>query len=147
MAIFTNNDKQTIGNSGNTSIISQGTRIKGDIVSECNLHIDGSLEGSIIAKSNVVIGKSGNVNGSINAEHLVVSGKLMGNCECSIVEILPQGRIEGEVRARELIIEKTAEFVGHSITHKDNEIKHSFDKSKNVPSNTPKNVENVGDTK
>ena len=75
------------------------------------MHIDGSLEGSIIAKSNVVIGKSGNVNGSINAEHLVVSGKLMGNCECSIVEILPQGRIEGEVRARELISEKTAEFV------------------------------------
>ena len=81
MAIFTNNDKQTIGNSGNTSIISQGTRIKGDIVSECNLHIDGSLEGSIIAKSNVVIGKSGNVNGSINEEHLVVSGKRIGNCE------------------------------------------------------------------
>ena len=77
MAIFANNDKSINGNSGNTSIISQGTRIKGDVYSECNLHIDGDLEGDIIAKTNVVIGKSGNVNGSIDADHLVISGKLM----------------------------------------------------------------------
>lgn len=142
MAIFANNDKQTIGNSGNTSIIAQGTRIKGDIVSECNLHIDGELEGSIITKNNIVIGKSGNVNGAINAEHLVVSGKLMGNCECSIVEILPQGRIDGEIKAKELVIEKTGEFVGHSITHKNNEIRSAFEKNK--PHNDiSKKVENV----
>ena len=70
MAIFANNDKSVNGNSGNTSIISQGTRIKGDVYSECNLHIDGDLEGNIIAKTNVAIGKSGNVNGSIDADHL-----------------------------------------------------------------------------
>ena len=121
MAIFANNDKSINGNSGNTSIISQGTRIKGDVYSECNLHIDGDLEGDIIAKTNVAIGKSGNVNGSIDADHLVISGKLMGNCTCNIVEILPQGRIDGSIVAKELIIEKGGEFIGQSVVHKNNE--------------------------
>ena len=121
MAIFANNDKSINGNSGNTSIISQGTRIKGDVYSECNLHIDGDLEGDIIAKTNVVIGKSGNVNGSIDADHLVISGKLMGNCTCNIVELLPQGRIDGSIVAKELIIEKGGEFIGQSVVHKNNE--------------------------
>ncbi|WP_299547361.1 polymer-forming cytoskeletal protein [uncultured Helicobacter sp.] len=91
--------------------------------SECSLHIDGDLEGNIVAKTNVVIGKTGNIDGSIDAEHLVVSGKLMGNCTCSIVEILPQGRIDGSIVAKELIIEKGGEFVGQSVVHKNNEYK------------------------
>ncbi|RDU62709.1 MULTISPECIES: polymer-forming cytoskeletal protein [Helicobacter] len=128
MAIFANNDKQISGNSGNTSIIAQGTKIKGDVISECNLHVDGTLEGNIIAKTNVAIGKNGSVNGSINSEHLVVSGKLMGNCECNIVEILPQGRIDGSITAKELIIEKTGEFVGQSVVYKNNECTNGFDK-------------------
>ncbi len=110
------------------------------------MHIDGNLEGNVIAKNNIVIGKSGNVNGSINAEHLVVSGKLMGDCECSIVEILPQGRIDGEVKAKELIIEKSGEFVGHSITHKNNEFKSAFEKNKSH-NDTFKKVESVVDSK
>lgn len=85
------------------------------------MHIDGDLEGDIIAKTNVVIGKSGNVNGSIDADHLVISGKLMGNCTCNIVEILPQGRIDGSIVAKELIIEKGGEFIGQSVVHKNNE--------------------------
>lgn len=89
--------------------------------SECSLHIDGVLEGNIVAKTNVAIGKTGNVDGSIDAEHLVISGKLMGNCTCNTVEILPQGRIDGNVVAKELIIEKGGEFVGQSVVHKNNE--------------------------
>lgn len=93
------------------------------------MHIDGTLEGNVIAKNNVVIGRNGNVNGSVNTEHLVVSGKLLGNCDCNVVEILPQGRIDGEVVARELIIEKSAEFVGQSLVHKGNEYQNAYDSS------------------
>lgn len=134
MAIFANNDKSTSGNSGNTSIIAQGTKIKGDVYSECNLHIDGVLEGNVVAKTNVAIGKSGNVNGSIEAEHLVISGKLMGNCTCNVVEILPQGRIDGSIIAKELIIEKGGEFVGQSVVHKNNEFEKKQEDLKTLKS-------------
>ncbi|MCI5968076.1 bactofilin family protein [Helicobacter sp.] len=134
MAIFTNNDKSIGGNSANTSIIAEGTKIKGDVYSECNLHIDGDLEGNVVAKTNVAIGKTGNVDGSINAEHLVISGKLMGSCTCSIVEILPQGRIDGSIVAKELIIEKGGEFVGQSVVHKNNEFEKKQEDLKTLKS-------------
>ena len=140
MAIFTNNDKSISGNSGNTSIIAQGTKIKGDVYSECNLHIDGDLEGNIIAKTNVVIGKIGNVDGSIDAEHLVVSGKFSGNCTCNVVEILPQGRIDGGIVAKELIIEKGGEFIGQSVVHKNNPCNPVDQAPKSIPLNQ-KNTE------
>lgn len=57
----------------------------------------------------------------------MISGKLMGNCECNIVEILPQGRIDGEIMAKELIIEKGGEFVGNSVTHKENHYKNAYE--------------------
>ncbi len=57
----------------------------------------------------------------------MVSGKVMGSCTCNIIEILPQGRIEGEIIAKELIIEKTGELVGQSIVHKGNEYKNVYD--------------------
>ena len=52
---------------------------------------------------------------------------MMGNCECNVVEILPQGRIDGEIIAKELIIEKGGEFVGQSVVHKASEYKNSYD--------------------
>lgn len=146
MALFTSNDKPVSGNSGSTSILAQGTKIKGDIVSECNLHIDGSLEGNIVAKSNVTIGKSGSVSGMIDTNHLVVSGKFTGNCNCHTVEILPQGRIDGEIAARELVIEKSGEFIGKSIVHKDNVYNGSYDsvnKASKVVIPEPPKVEKV----
>ena len=56
----------------------------------------------------------------------------MGDCECNIVEILPQGRIDGSITARELIIEKTGEFVGQSVVHKNNEYNNGFDKANKI---------------
>lgn len=102
------------------------------------MHIDGDLEGNIIAKTNVTIGKTGNIDGSIDAEHLIISGKLMGNCTCNIVEILPQGRIDGSIVAKELVIEKGGEFVGQSVVHKNNTYnpdKRTPDAAKPIPIN------------
>lgn len=104
------------------------------------MHIDGDLEGNIVAKTNVVIGKIGNVDGSIDAEHLVVSGKFSGNCTCNVVEILPQGRIDGGIVAKELIIEKGGEFIGQSVVHKNNPCNPVDQAPKSIPLNQ-KNTE------
>ena len=67
MAIFTSDDKQSNGiaaqKAGAATIIAQGTRIKGNITTDCHLHIDGEFEGKIDSKNTVMIGKNGYVNG------------------------------------------------------------------------------------
>ncbi len=93
----------------------------------------------MIAKTSVAIGKTGNVNGSIDAEHLMVSGELMGNCTCNVVEIMPQGRIDGSIVAKELIIEKGGEFVGQSVVHKNNEYNSGYN-NLSVKTKTPQSI-------
>ena len=77
MAVFANNDKQLDGANGAT-IISSGTKIKGEINTQCHLHVDGDFEGVIHSNNTVNIGKNGVVNGEVFSEKLIVSGKLLG---------------------------------------------------------------------
>lgn len=118
MAIFTSDDKQSNGvaaqKAGAATIIAQGTRIKGNITTDCHLHIDGEFEGKIDSKNTVMIGKNGQVDGEIYANKLVVSGKLKGLTESDTVEISSQGRFEGIITSTELVIEKKGVFIGES---------------------------------
>lgn len=118
MAIFTSDDKQSNGvaaqKAGAATIIAQGTRIKGNITTDCHLHIDGEFEGKIDSKNTVMIGKNGQVDGEVYANKLVISGKLKGLTESDTVEISPQGRFEGVITSTELVIEKKGVFIGES---------------------------------
>lgn len=118
MAIFTSDDKQSNGvaaqKAGAATIIAQGTRIKGNITTDCHLHIDGEFEGKIDSKNTVMIGKNGQVDGEVYANKLVVSGRLKGLTESDTVEISSQGRFEGVITSTELVIEKKGVFIGES---------------------------------
>lgn len=114
MAVFANNDKQTDGANGAT-IISSGTKIKGEIHTQCHLHIDGDFEGAIHSSNTVNIGKNGVVNGEVFSEKLIVSGKLFGTVKSKIVEIMPHGKIDGKVSSHELVIERKGILTGESI--------------------------------
>ncbi|TLD95458.1 polymer-forming cytoskeletal family protein [Helicobacter jaachi] len=117
MAIFVSDNKQLDGVSqsgGGATIIAQGTRIKGEINTDCRLHIDGEFEGDIHSKDTVMVGKSGLVRGDVKANSLIVSGRFIGNVTSSMLEIKPQGRVEGIVVAGEFVIERKGVFMGES---------------------------------
>ncbi len=80
----------------------------------CHLHIDGEVEGSIQSNNTVVIGKNGVVLGDIVALKLVVSGKLNGNVQADVIEIMPLGFVDGKITSSELIIERKGILVGES---------------------------------
>lgn len=123
MAVFTQNDKSSDGANGAT-IIASGTRIKGEINSQCHLHIDGEFEGVIHSSNTINIGKSGVVIGDVFSEKLVVSGKLVGNVKSKIIEIMPYGKIDGKISCHELVIERKGVLTGESVVE-DGEHIHS----------------------
>lgn len=61
-----------------------------------------------------MIGRSGVVRGVINANALVVAGKLMGDSISNFLELKAQGRIEGTITTNELVVERKGMFVGES---------------------------------
>ncbi len=97
-----------------TTVIAKGTKITGKIDIQCKLHIDGEIEGSIHSGNVVIIGTPGLVRGEVYAERLLVSGEVVGNCDCQNIEILAGGKIVGDIVSSNLIIESQGFFEGTS---------------------------------
>ena len=56
------------------NLIGIGTEITGDINSNGDIRIDGTLNGNLITKGKVVIGETGKVKGEISCKNSDVSG-------------------------------------------------------------------------
>ncbi|MBN1971632.1 MAG: polymer-forming cytoskeletal protein [Candidatus Delongbacteria bacterium] len=113
MGFFNRSDRQTNIGTGKT-IIATGSTICGTVEIECNLHIDGNLEGKINSKNVVIVGRNGSVKGDIIANSIIISGLVEGNVDAEKVEVLAGGKLVGSVTSKDLIIEKEGVFQGES---------------------------------
>jgi len=96
------------------SIITPGTAIKGEMRCEGNILINGEFEGTILSHSEVVVGKSGRVSGEIEAQKLLVSGEFHGNFIGEVIDIMPYGKVYGDVKVNNIVIEPNAVFEGET---------------------------------
>ena len=96
-----------------TSLIGAGTSMKGDITSNGDLRIDGSLVGNIHCSAKVVIGANGVVQGDINGQQADIMGKVTGTIKVKDLLMLKGGSIvNGNLQSAKLQIEPTANFNG-----------------------------------
>lgn len=72
------------------------------------------MNGDITSEGDVIIGKSGKLEGNIRAKHVVVSGQFGGSIFCDLLEIVADGRVVGEVETAQLVIEAGGQFSGAS---------------------------------
>ncbi len=63
----------------NRNIIDRGTKIVGDINSEGDFRIDGTLEGTLITKGRIIIGKEGSVKGKMECGNADIEGTFSGD--------------------------------------------------------------------
>jgi cytoskeletal protein CcmA (bactofilin family) len=113
MAFFGRKKKKSAQVSS-ASIITPGTSIKGEIRCEGNILLNGEFEGIIISQSEVVVGKSGRVSGEIQAAKLLVSGEFRGNFTGEVIDIMPYGKVYGDVKVNNIVIEPNAVFEGET---------------------------------
>lgn len=70
------------------------------------------MEGTIVCRGDLSIGRSGYFEGSIEAERLLVSGHVQGQVRCQSLEIVHTGQVCGDVSAEHFVIEPGGQFVG-----------------------------------
>ena len=102
-------------NESSMSIIGPGMRIKGDLVTEGTVRIEGTIEGTIRAGKAVVIGKEGEVIGDVVTQDAVVGGRVRGTLTAeSRLELQATAQIEGQIsaRAQHLVLEEGCRFNG-----------------------------------
>src|ERR1700751_3536246 len=105
------NEKSNGGNGA--TLISAGTTLKGDISSNSDLRIDGTIIGNVHSSSKIVIGASGNVEGDISGNQADIEGKVSGNIKTKdLLQLRGDCVVNGNVHAGKLQIEPTAVFNG-----------------------------------
>jgi len=96
------------------TLIGQDSIIRGEIISKGVVRLDGTLEGSIQADY-LILGRSGSVKGDMSAREIVIDGTVEGDLHAQeMVEINPDGAVEGNIRTVKLIITEGAFFSGTS---------------------------------
>ncbi len=103
------------GESSNSSIniISEGTVIKGDIIANGDIRIDGELTGNIAAKGRLVVGPKGKIEGEVVCSNIEVSGFLKGKVTANeLLNMKSTSKIEGDIIAGKLSVEPGSIFTG-----------------------------------
>jgi cytoskeletal protein CcmA (bactofilin family) len=96
-----------------TSVISHTTVWTGNLESNGSLHIHGRVEGSLVARDEIFIADEAEVDATIHAANVTVAGKVRGSIQCAErFEILPHGRVAGDVHSPVIVIHEGALIAG-----------------------------------
>lgn len=98
---------------GSASIIASGTTFSGDINSDCDIRIDGTVKGNIQCRAKLVIGANGVVEGDIQGQQADIMGRVTGSVSVTELLQLKGGcQVEGNLLSGQLQIEPSAKFNG-----------------------------------
>ncbi len=104
-------EKPTTGNG--TTLVGAGTTVKGDISSNSDLRIDGTVIGNIHCAAKVVIGANGVVEGDISGNQADIIGKVTGNIKAKdLLQLRGDSTVTGNLYAEKLQVEPSATFNG-----------------------------------
>ncbi len=113
--IFKRSKNSTNGSNGTAnsgpSIVAQDVTIEGNITTGGELHIDGTVFGSVRAKS-CVIDMNGFVQGDLVAEEIFIRGRVMGPIRGLHVNLYAGAQVEGDILNETISIENGANIYG-----------------------------------
>ena len=102
------------------SLVAHGRRIEGHYIFSEGLRVDGEVVGDIRANpdrpSILVISESASVTGVIQADHVIINGRVVGPVHAhELLELQPKANIEGDVSYKGLEMHQGALIAGRLI--------------------------------
>ncbi|MHB8870870.1 MAG: bactofilin family protein [Candidatus Doudnabacteria bacterium] len=95
------------------SIVGPSVKIDGDLKSQGNLRIDGTVTGKVKTSQNLFVGESAKISADVEAENAIISGVVQGNVKVSGALVLGKtGRLVGDMSCGTLQVEEGAYFGG-----------------------------------
>ncbi|MCH7536150.1 MAG: polymer-forming cytoskeletal protein [Bacteroidetes bacterium] len=95
------------------NIIGEGTVIEGDIKSDGDIRIDGTIKGFVTSRAKLVIGPKGNVDGDVHCKNADISGQISGSIEVTdLLFLKAKAEVDGDIRTQKLVVEAGALFNG-----------------------------------
>jgi cytoskeletal protein CcmA (bactofilin family) len=96
-----------------TGFIDQGVTLEGTLTVSGTFRIDGNIKGNIISEQTVILGEGAKVEGQIEGNRVVISGRFDGVIFAKgRVEIEAKGVVTGEVHSPCMVIDPGGIFDG-----------------------------------
>lgn len=113
------------------SRISVGTEIKGNMISQTDIRIDGTLEGNLTTRGKLVLGENAIIKGNVVCLSADVWGKITGELIAGdTVNFKSSASFEGELKTVRIGIEIGAKFTGSCCMITEQEYKTRADATK-----------------
>jgi cytoskeletal protein CcmA (bactofilin family) len=113
-----------------TSLIAQGTIIRGDVRFTGTLHLDGRIEGSVLGEGSSAVftlSEHGQVQGEVRVPHAMINGQVNGDIYASErLELAPQARVIGDVRYSSLEMAAGAQVNGRMAHQGDDHVQREL---------------------
>lgn len=100
-----------------TSLIGEGARMRGDLISKDSIHVSGTLQGNLHITEmggTVSVSTTGVVDGAVSADSVLVGGRVVGSVYAKTLRMFPGALIEGDVFCERLLIDDGARLEGRS---------------------------------
>jgi len=94
------------------SIVSTDMKIVGDLTSEGEIQVDGTVEGDIQSR-HLLVGGTAQITGEIVAEVIEIYGTIHGQIKATTVSLAKTAHVVGDILHENLSIEKGAFLEGH----------------------------------
>jgi cytoskeletal protein CcmA (bactofilin family) len=95
------------------SILGSDLKIEGDIVSQGELHISGSVKGDVVARK-LTLDEGGSITGAVEVDVAVIAGNLAGRLTATSVVLASSARVVADVTHVSLSVDQGAVFEGFS---------------------------------
>jgi len=104
------------GGSSEVTVVGQGARLEGTVLSAGSLRVDGQVKGKITADGDVTLSAQSQVEADISAMNVTIAGKFKGNISAKArAELAKGGRVDGNITSKTLVVSEGAIFHGQSI--------------------------------
>jgi cytoskeletal protein CcmA (bactofilin family) len=101
------------GGNAAKNVLGTDVELKGTLKFSGELTFEGKLDGEVHTEGVLNLGDSAVINGNINAQSVVVRGKITGNITAKEkIDIKAKTELFGDIRAAKLVIEEGVTFVG-----------------------------------
>lgn len=105
-------NRDSVGNEAET-IIAASVKVEGDFVSQGNVLIEGTVEGSLRTERDLRVGERASISADVEAASATVAGEVHGNLAVAErLELEPTARVHGDIQTGTLIVANGAQING-----------------------------------
>lgn len=96
------------------SVIGGNIKFRGELIGTEDIHIEGSIEGTIIMKGhNLTVGEQGVINANVRANNIIINGKLTGDLLADeLISIKKTAVVKGNLIAPRIQLDDGGKFRG-----------------------------------